>query len=233
MTRDPRGSPAARGAGGASSAPSTGHADAGSSTPARDGLEAYLCALASAEPAPGGGSAAAVAGALGAALAAMVCRVTAARDPGASPLAARAAELDAARRRLAALGDDDARAYAAVIAARRAPEPGRADAVQAALLRATELPVQLAAEAANIVEACADITGPARASALSDLHVAGLLAHASLRAAVATARVNVAGIADAGVAGEIARRLDALASESELGFRRLEAALGERGLRAA
>jgi formiminotetrahydrofolate cyclodeaminase len=199
---------------------------------ASDGVEAYLTALASAEPAPGGGSAAAVAGALGAALAAMVCRVTATRDPGASALVGRAEEADTARRRLTAVAAADAHAYAAVIAARRAPAPERAAAVQAALRRATEVPVELAAEMARVLRLCADVAPSARASALGDLHVAGLLAHASLRAAVATARVNLTDVDDAEVAGAIARRLDLLDGEGGQALRRLEATLAERASRA-
>jgi formiminotetrahydrofolate cyclodeaminase len=208
-------------------------ADGRSSAPTPDSLETYLTALASAEPAPGGGSAAAVAGALGAALVAMVCRVTAARDPGAASLAGRADEIDAVRRRLTTLAADDARAYAAVIAARRAPAPERAEAVQASLRRATEVPVELGDATADILAVCADVAASARASTLGDLHVAGLLAHASLRAAVATARVNLAGITDAEVAGEIARRVDSLGAESELALRHLEAVLAERASRVA
>lgn len=208
-------------------------ADTGAEERAPDGLEAYLTALASAEPAPGGGSAAAVAGALGAALVSMVCRVTAARDPGSSSLAGLADRIEAVRRRLTTLADDDARAYSAVIAARRAPAPERAAAVQASLRHATEVPARLAAETADILTVCADIVASARASALGDLHVAGLLAHASLRAAVATARVNLTGITDADVADEIARRLDSLAGGGELSLQRLEAALADRAFRAA
>jgi len=206
-------------------------AGAASSGEMSDGVETYVAALASAEPAPGGGSAAAVAGALGAALAAMVCRVTAKHEP-ASSLAGRAEEADAARRRLTALADDDARAYAAVIAARRAPAPERAAAVQASLRRATDVPVELAAETARVLTLCEDVAAAARASTLGDLHVAGLLAHASLRAAVATARINLGGLTDAEAAGAIARRLDLLGGEGEQALRRIEASLAERASRA-
>ena len=208
-------------------------AGAASSGAIPDGLEAYLAALASAEPAPGGGSAAAVGGALGAALAAMVCRVTATRDPSASALAVRAEEADATRRRLTALAGEDARAYGAVIAARRAPPPERAAAVQAALRGATEVPMELAAETSRVLALCEDVAPSARVSTLGDLHVAGFLAHASLRAAIATARINLAGISDVEVAGAIARRLDRLDDEGEQAFQRMEAVLGERASRAA
>ena len=56
--------------------------------PATETLEGFLGTLASESPAPGGGAAAAVALALAAALVAMVCRVTARRDPGATRPAA-------------------------------------------------------------------------------------------------------------------------------------------------
>ena len=89
-----------------------------------DAVGRYLADLASAAPAPGGGSAAALAAALGAALVAMTCRVTAKHAgaaPSVVPLGELAEEADSLRRRLTALANDDARVYSDVIAARRLP----------------------------------------------------------------------------------------------------------------
>ena len=197
---------------------------------ADDVIGRYLDALASAAPAPGGGSAAALAAALGAALVAMTCRVTAAREAAAAEaLGALAEEADALRRRLGALADDDARAYAGVIAARRSPASSRAAAVEDALKRATDVPARLAAESRNVLALCERIAPCARASALSDLGVAALLTHGALRAATLTARTNLAGIADAAFTGAAADRLDALLAEGEELAARIEAARAARG----
>jgi len=187
----------------------------------------YLAELASAAPAPGGGSAAAVAAALGAALAGMTCRVTgkhAGAEAAADALDALADEADDLRRRLSALAGDDARAYSGVIAARRLPAPAQAHAVQDALKRATQVPERLAVESRNVLTLCERIAPSARASTLSDLGVAAILTHGALRAAALTVRTNLAGIADGAFTGETTRRLDALLAEGERLVARIETA---------
>jgi methenyltetrahydrofolate cyclohydrolase len=201
-----------------------------------DTVGRYLADLASAAPAPGGGSAAALAAALGAALVAMTCRVTA-KHAGAArsvvPLEELAEEADSLRRRFTALANDDARAYSDVIAARRLPVPEREPAVQHALERATEVPQRLAAESRNVLALCERIAPCARASTLSDLGVAAILAHGALRAGALTARTNLAGIADADFTRETTRRLDALVAEGMMLAERIETALAARGARAS
>jgi formiminotetrahydrofolate cyclodeaminase len=198
-------------------------------------VERYLADLGSAAPAPGGGSAAAVAAALGAALVAMTCRVTdkhaAGGAPSVLPLTQLAGEADGLRRRLTALANDDARAYSGVITARRLPAPSREAAMQDALKRATEVPERLAGESRHVLALCERIAPSARASTISDLGVAAILAHAALRAAVLTARMNLPGIADGNFTGETTRRLDALVAEGTMLAERIERALVARGAR--
>jgi formiminotetrahydrofolate cyclodeaminase len=156
-----------------------------------ESLAGFLTTLASAAPAPGGGCAAAVGAALAAALVSMVCRVTAARggDPG---LAEAAAAADGARSRLLGLAADDAAAYRAVIAARRASPEARA----AALERATEVPLEIAASAHEVLALAARVVRGARASTMGDLWVAAALAHGALDGAAITARLNLRDMAD-------------------------------------
>jgi formiminotetrahydrofolate cyclodeaminase len=201
-----------------------------------DSVGRYLADLASAAPAPGGGSAAALAAALGAALVAMSCRVTAKHAGGAPsvvPLEELAEEADGRRRCVTALANDDARVYSGVIAARRLPAPERGTAVQDALKRATQVPERLAAESRNVLALCERIVPCVRASTLSDLGVAAILAHGALRAGALTARTNLAGIADGDFTGETTRRLDALVAEGMMLAERIETALAARGVRAS
>jgi formiminotetrahydrofolate cyclodeaminase len=201
-----------------------------------DTVGRYLADLASAAPAPGGGSAAALAAALGAALVAMTCRVTdkhAGAAPSVVPLGELAEEADSLRRRLTALANDDARVYSDVIAARRLPVPEREPAVQHALERATEVPQRLATESRHVLALCERIAPCARASTLSDLGVAAILAHGALRAGALTARTNLAGIADRDFTGETTRRLDTLVAEGTMLAERIETALAARGARAS
>ena len=164
--------------------------------PAPDSMHEFLTALGSGAPAPGGGAAASLCGALAAALVAMVCRVTAARDPSAasevSPSIARADEL---WQRLAGLVTDDMDAYRRVIDARRSG--GGPDAVQRALTRATEVPLMLARGSRDVLALCESVAPRARASALSDLGVAAALAGGALESGVLTARANLADVTDA------------------------------------
>jgi hypothetical protein len=173
-----------------------------------DAVGRYLADLASAAPAPGGGSAAALAAALGAALVAMTCRVTdkhAGGAPEGRPLGELAGDADGLRHRLTALANDDARAYSGVIAARRRPAPERVTAVQDALKRAPEVPEGLATESPTCSPCAAD--RPMRAPAPRRSGRRGVLARP--RGPALTARTNLAGIADGNFTGETTRRLDA------------------------
>jgi formiminotetrahydrofolate cyclodeaminase len=166
----------------------------------------------------------------------MTCRVTAKHagaTPSVVPLEELAEKADGLRHRLTALANDDARVYSDVIAARRLPVPERERAVQGALERATEVPERLAAESRNVLALGERIAPCARASTLSDLGVAAILAHGALRAGALTARTNLAGIADGDFTGETARRVDALVAEGMLLAERIETALAARGARAS
>lgn len=169
----------------------------------------FLEQLAAATPTPGSGGAAALTGAAAAALLAMACRVTARRSP--SPALAEAtARADALRARLLALAAEDAAAYQAVIAARRAPEAGRATAVEEAMRHATRVPLDLArasGEALTLAAALADEVGEA---VVGELAVALELARAACAGAAVTARLNARDIGDPAFAAETRAVLDAV-----------------------
>lgn len=148
--------------------------------------------LASSAPAPGGGSASALAGALGAGLVSMVGALTA--DAAAGELGATARDLIA---RLTALAQADADAYEAVVQARRLPKStdderlARSTALRAAMARAAGTPLEIAEaalEALRLTERMAPIGNP---NAASDVGVAGLLAGAAVRGALLNVRINL------------------------------------------
>ena len=114
-------------------------------------LERVLDAFASSEPLPGGGSAAALTGALGVSLLLMVAGMAKTRTGApeeTADLAAAAARLGPIREELTALIDADSSAYLNVIAAYRQPKATdeerarRRDAIQAALRVAIDVPLQ-------------------------------------------------------------------------------------------
>lgn len=159
------------------------------------GLANFLDDLASAAAIPGGGSSAALAGAIGAGLVAMVCRVTIKYQPdtAADALGQAALRADELRRELMNLIDLDGESFQRVIEANRTKKP---EAIQAALIFATETPLRTAALSGQALALAASIKDKARLSAQSDLKVGALIAQAGLRGAIVTAESNFRHIHD-------------------------------------
>ena len=156
--------------------------------------------LASSAPAPGGGSASALTGALGAALVQMVCELTTGRAEYADveAVARQAGEAAAdLRGALLAAADEDAVAYEAVVTARKLPrgnddeKAARIAAVSQATVGATEVPLRIARLASEVLELAASMATLGNARAVSDAGVAALLAAAALRGAALNVMINV------------------------------------------
>jgi formiminotetrahydrofolate cyclodeaminase len=156
--------------------------------------------LASREPVPGGGSAAAVVGALAAALVHMVTELTLGRDEHAAAadevreIALAAATAQSELLNLAVL---DANAFDAVLRARRLPRDtdedrdNRRAQVGAATREATRAPMRTAELAASVLEYAHRMAPIGNRNAVSDAGVAALLAAASARAAILNVRINL------------------------------------------
>lgn len=156
--------------------------------------------LASRAAVPGGGSASALVGALGASLVEMVCALTVGHaqytevDPVARQVAAAAGDL-----RLALLGaaDDDAAAYQAVADARRLPKDtdeeraARSTAIREATVGATEVPLRICRLASTVLDLAATIAPIGNRNAVSDAGVAALLGAAAVRGAAYNVTINV------------------------------------------
>jgi formiminotetrahydrofolate cyclodeaminase len=159
-------------------------------------VDGFVEAMASKDPTPGGGAAAAVSGAIGAALIAMVGRLTLGK-PGFEDLEERMRAMveraDDARTEFLALGDRDAEAFEAVMAAFRLPKEteveiaSRAEAIQRGLEDAASVPLEIARRAVDLMELAEDATAMGNPNAASD----GLSAAAMLFGAVVGARANV------------------------------------------
>src|SRR5216110_3942575 len=167
-------------------------------------LDGWLDDLAGGAPVPGGGSAAALAGALAAALVAMVARLTSGRKAYAGVqmrVAAVLAEADALRAQLRRLVDDDAAAYARVSAAYRLSkdDPRRAQAADEALVGAAQTPLAMARGAARLLALAQEIGTIGNRNAHSDAFVAEALARAALAGAVENVRVNVQSLSEPGL----------------------------------
>jgi formiminotetrahydrofolate cyclodeaminase len=168
-------------------------------------LPAFLAALGSGSSTPGGGAAAAVAGALAAALAEMVANFTVGRpkfaDVDASMRRAvqRTEEL---RARLLALTEDDERAFAAVSAAYKLPKStndersDREAAIQRALAAAMRPPLEVMRLGCEAMEVADEVAGVGNPSVVSDAGCAALLGEAAVRSAALNVLANVALLRD-------------------------------------
>jgi glutamate formiminotransferase/formiminotetrahydrofolate cyclodeaminase len=165
-------------------------------------LDGWLDELAAASPVPGGGSAAALAGALAGALVAMVARLTIGRKAyAAAETRAREilADAETLRGELRRLVDGDAAAYTRVSDAYKIPkdDPSRGRAIDAALLGAAETPLDVARRAARVHALARELGAIGNKNARSDALVAEGLARAALAGALENVRVNVASLSDA------------------------------------
>ncbi len=191
-----------------------------------ESLSGFVASIASNKPTPGGGSVAAHAGALGAALAQMVAGLTvgkkkyAAVDAEMKEVGLRAAALV---NRLTELVAKDAASYDGVSAAYKMPsEPetaaaARKAAITKALLGAAEVPLETARASAEVAELCAVVAAKGNTNAVSDAGVGALLAEAACRGAVYNVRINVSSLDDRSLgAGLVEEGGQLLARTSEL-----------------
>jgi formiminotetrahydrofolate cyclodeaminase len=178
--------------------------DTGSSAPTPDlaelSVDELLERLSSSAPIPGGGSAAALAVAMGAGLVAMVAALTVGRaeyadaEPLAQEIGAAATTL---RNELRDLAQRDSEAYEAVVSARRLPKDdeaqreARAATLGEAMRLAAAIPLQTARVAAQTVELASRIAPIGNRNAASDAGVAAQLASAAVRGAILNVRINL------------------------------------------
>jgi formiminotetrahydrofolate cyclodeaminase len=189
----------------------------------RETAESYLDKLASGDPEPGGGSAAALAGALGAALVSMVTNLTLGKDKYAAVQAdmeqIKSASEDL-RRRLAELVSLDADAYAAVAAAMKMPRDDeqqkkeRQVVLQAALKGAADTPAQVADAALDVARLSLSAAEKGNPNAVSDAGVAVVFAEAAAQAAALNVKINLAWIDDDEFKRQIWARIEAVLSEA-------------------
>lgn len=178
-------------------------------------IEAFLKVLDPQDNATGGGAASAVAGAMAAGLAGMVARVSRGKPDMASDDVYD--EVDAAARRLTgalmAGARDDSSAFEAVMRAYRMPKnseeekSARSAAIQAAMERATEVPLSNAEACAEVLDLCDRLRPRHNANAKSDLDVGRRLAEAALAGCIDNVEINVGSLKNEAVAGRFRARV--------------------------
>jgi glutamate formiminotransferase/formiminotetrahydrofolate cyclodeaminase len=178
-------------------------------------LDGWIAELAGGAPVPGGGSAAALTGALAGALVAMVARLTIGRKAYAD-VDARARQIlevaDRLRADLRRLVDEDAAAYAKVSEAYRLPKDDgrRAAVIDRALVGAAAAPLSVATLAAGVLELAQEIGRIGNKNARSDAAVAEGLARAAIAGALENVRVNVAALSDPALGRELLEQAERL-----------------------
>lgn len=168
-------------------------------------VASFVDLMGSDAPAPGGGSAAALEGALGAALTAMVCALTQGKKKYAE-YAEQACEVgkkaDALKARYVDVIDRDTQAFNAVSAVFQMPKDtdeqkaARAAAMQEALKGCTKTPFEMMELALETLELTDSIVGRSNDSAASDLGCAALSLKAAVQGAWLNVLINIGGLKD-------------------------------------
>ncbi len=161
--------------------------------------------LATSNPVPGGGSAAALTGAMAAALVHMVVDLSRGR-PAAADHESDLREIGVAaaqfQSELLGLVDGDAAAYASVVQARRLPrdteleQETRRVQIAAALRDAIRSPLAIARAASEVLDLATRLSRIGSQNAISDVGVAALLAASAVRGAVLNVEINLPYVTD-------------------------------------
>jgi formiminotetrahydrofolate cyclodeaminase len=168
-------------------------------------VEALLADLASSKPTPGGGSVAALTGAMAAGLVSMVCSIMLKKNQSGdeqselNALHARAEEL---RLELQSLAAEDIDVFERLSAAYKLPRTTDADAasrraaIQKVTRHAAEVPFRTARAAAQLISLCTALAHRCTRLLVSDIGVATTLARACTQSSFLNVEINLAGLED-------------------------------------
>lgn len=172
----------------------------------------YLDALASQQPAPGGGSAAGIVAALSAGLAEMVVSLT--KEPSEEMVAVKASLLELRTRALECARDDEL-AYGSYIESRQLPKStddeksARKAAMASAVEQSARVPLALAIVAIEIINALELVILQGNKTVLGDANAAVVLAQATVDICSINVRANLPYIKDEVLAGDILESIEA------------------------
>jgi glutamate formiminotransferase/formiminotetrahydrofolate cyclodeaminase len=199
-------------------------ADAASGEIASQTVGAFLAALASDAPTPGGGAVAAVAGAAGAGLISMVCRLTVDNpkfEDSWDALRPVLEEADRARAEFLQLADRDASAFDGVMEAFRMPKDTdeqkaeRSAAIQRGYRQAASVPMEIVERAVALMPHATTAVELGNPNAASDGLSASHMLLAAAQCAIANVDINVAALKDPSVATPMRAQVRTLRETAE------------------
>jgi len=188
-------------------------------------IQQFLDELASKASTPGGGGAAAIMGAMGAALVSMVCNLTIGKGKYADvegELKAVLSQAEDLRERMTDMIRQDVEVFDQVMGAYGLPKDtdeqknARSAAIQAALKAATDVPLACARAAAEGIALSREVAEKGNLNVISDAGVAVLAANAALRSAALNVYINAGSIKDKDFAGSRLAELEALLKTSDV-----------------
>ncbi len=198
----------------------------------------FLTEVAASTAAPGGGSVAAYAGALGAALAEMVAGLTIGKKKYAEveaemqAIRVQAGEL---RKELTNAVDDDASAFEAVMGAFKLPketeeqQTARKAAIQMAIINAAHVPLHTVQDAVKVMELAGMLVKDANLNAISDAMSGAAMARAAITAAGYNVRINLNSLADKSAGEKMLKELKELEKKADKIEKEIRKTMEERG----
>jgi len=184
----------------------------------------FLAELKSDSPAPGGGSAAALAGAIGAALGIMVgnLTITSAKYAEVHEQANQLVkELEGKLTSLEGYVDEDTQAFTQVMLAYKLPKSTdeektlRSQTIQQAMKSASQLPMKVATICMEVLEMSNKMLDIGNVNAASDAAVAGRMAHAAMWSAIYNVKINLGSIKDQEFVNDMSKQVARVVDHSE------------------
>ena len=187
-------------------------------------VKGFLSELASSSPAPGGGSVAALAGSLGAALTSMVCNLTFGKEKY-NDVQDEIKEIytksEKLRKRLTKLIDEDTNAFNDVIKAFKMPKETekqkkeRSKAIQDGYKKAAKIPLETAKTCAEILDLAKIVAEKGNQNSVTDAAVSALMANAGVKSAILNVKINLGSIKDEAFVSKISDDIKKLEEKSE------------------
>ncbi len=190
-------------------------------------LAEFVTEVAAPAAVPGGGSVSALAGSLSCALSAMVCGLTVGKKKYCevwSEMETVRSEALGLRKTLLRLTEEDSRAYEAVLKSRRAlkvrpDEAPRTEAVRAAALKATEVPLEVCRLSMRALELSRVVADKGNVNSVSDAGVSACMAHGAIVGASLNVYINLDSIEDTATRDQLRKETESLRNSGDVLYR--------------